>query len=210
MGPRDTLLAGFAKQLGHPRGRAGQAVVRLLNNVNRGPVTGAVEALAVRRGETALDLGFGGGLGLDLLLRATEGGTVHGAEISETALARARRTFPKNLAAGRLVLHQAGMAELPLGDGTIDAALTVNTVYFIPELAPAFAEIARVLADGGRFVVGVGDPEMMRDMPFTSHGFRLRPPEEIETALGDAGLELRRHDRLGDGPRAFHLLVAGR
>ncbi|WP_134662489.1 MULTISPECIES: class I SAM-dependent methyltransferase [unclassified Amycolatopsis] len=210
MGPRDTLLAGFAKQLGHPRGRAGQAVVRLLNNVNRGPVTGAVEALEIRRGETALDLGFGGGLGLDLLLRATEGGTVHGAEISETALARARRTFPKNLAAGRLVLHQAGMAELPLGDGTIDAALTVNTVYFIPDLVPAFAEVARVLADGGRFVVGIGDPAMMREMPFTSHGFRLRPPEEIEKALADAGLELRRHDRLGDGPRAFHLLVAGR
>ncbi|MFE3178505.1 class I SAM-dependent methyltransferase [Amycolatopsis sp. NPDC059090] len=210
MGPRDTLLAGFAKQLGHPRGRAGQAVVRLLNNVNRGPVTGAVDALEIRRGETALDLGFGGGLGLDLLLRATEGGTVHGAEISETALARARRAFPKNLAAGRLVLHQAGMAELPLEDGTIDAALTVNTVYFIPDLAPAFAEVARVLSGGGRFVVGLGDPEMMREMPFTSHGFRLRPPEEIEKALADAGLELRRHDRLGDGPRAFHLLVAGR
>ncbi|MBB1158800.1 MULTISPECIES: class I SAM-dependent methyltransferase [Amycolatopsis] len=209
MGPRDTLLAGFAKQLGHPRGRAGQAVVRLLNNVNRGPVTAAVEALEIRRGETALDLGFGGGLGLDLLLRATEGGAVHGAEISETALARARRTFPKNLAAGRLVLHQAGMAELPLGDGTIDAALTVNTVYFIPDLAPAFAEVARVLSGGGRFVVGIGDPSTMREMPFTSHGFRLRPPEEIEQALADAGLELRRHDRLGDGPKAFHLLVAG-
>ena len=209
MGPRDTLLAGFAKQLGHPRGRAGQAVVRLLNNVNRGPVTAAVEALEIRRGETVLDLGFGGGLGLDLLLRATEGGTVHGAEISETALARARRTFPKNLAAGRLVLHQAGMAELPLGDRTIDAALTVNTVYFVPDLAPAFAEVARVLSGGGRFVVGIGDPAMMREMPFTSHGFRLRPPEEIEQALADAGLELRRHDRLGDGPKAFHLLVAG-
>ncbi|WP_409186122.1 class I SAM-dependent methyltransferase [Amycolatopsis sp. VS8301801F10] len=210
MGPRDTVLAGFAKQLGHPRGRAGQAVVRLLNNVNRGPVTGAVEALEIRRGETALDLGFGGGLGLDLLLRATDGGTVHGAEISETALARARRKFPKNLAAGRLVLHHAGMADLPLEDGTVDAALTVNTVYFVPDLAPAFAEVARVLSGGGRFVVGIGDPAMMRDLPFTGHGFRLRPPEEIENALAGAGLDLRRHDRLGDGPRAFHLLVAGR
>ncbi|WP_406636199.1 class I SAM-dependent methyltransferase [Amycolatopsis sp. WGS_07] len=210
MGPRDALLAGFARQLGHPSGRAGQAVVGLLNKVNRTEVSGAVDALEIRPGETALDLGFGGGLGLDLLLRATAGGTVHGAEISETALAKARRRFPKNLAAGRLVLHQAGMAELPLDDGTVDAALTVNTVYFIPDLTPAFAEVARVLARGGRFVVGLGDPEMMRKMPFTSHGFRLRPPEEVTKALSDAGFELRRHDRLGSGPQASHLLVAGR
>ncbi|WP_020661245.1 class I SAM-dependent methyltransferase [Amycolatopsis benzoatilytica] len=207
MGPRDKVFAGLARQLGHPQGLAGKAVARILNRVNRGPVTAAVEALAVQHGETALDIGFGGGLGLDLLLRA--GATVHGADISETALARARKTFPKNLAAGRLVLHQAGMASLPLEDGTIDAALTVNTAYFVPDLAPAFAEVARVLSPGGRFVVGIGDPETMNSMPVTSHGFQLRAPQEIEDALVEAGLELRRHDRLG-GPRSFHLLISGR
>ncbi len=200
----------MARQLGRPHGPAGHVVARMLNRANRGPVTAAVDALAVRPGETTLDIGFGGGLGLDLLLRASAGGTVHGAEISETALARARRSFPKNLDAGRLVLHQAGMAELPLEDGAIDAAITVSTVYFIAALGPAFAEVRRVLAAGGRFVAGIADPEAMKAMPFTAHGFRLRPPEEVERALADAGLEVRRHDRLGDGPRAFHLLVAGR
>lgn len=201
------MFAGLARQLGHPQGFAGTAVTRLLNRVNRRPVTAAVEALEVRPGETALDIGFGGGVGLDLLLRA--GAEVHGAEISETALSRARRTFPKNLSAGRLVLHRAGMAELPLADGTIDAALTVNTVYFVPSLTPAFAEVARVLSPRGRFVVGIGDPEDMKKMPMTAHGFRLRPPSEVEDALVEAGLELRRHDRLGES-RTFHLLVAGK
>ncbi|MBB4689420.1 class I SAM-dependent methyltransferase [Amycolatopsis jiangsuensis] len=210
MGPREKVLAGLARQLGKPSGPAGLAVARLLNRANRGPVTGAVEAAAVRPGETALDIGFGGGLGLDLLLRATAGGTVHGADISATALARARRKFPANLAAGRLRLHQAGMAALPLDDGQVHAALTVNTVYFVPDLAAAFAEVARVLAAGGRFVVGVGDPGAMAAEPFTGHGFRLRPVAELEEALATAGLKPVRHERVGSSGRAFHLLVSRR
>ncbi|GAA3548808.1 hypothetical protein GCM10022222_35470 [Amycolatopsis ultiminotia] len=204
------MLAGLARQLGRPSGPAGYALARLLNRVNRGPVTAAVEALAVRHGETALDIGFGGGLGLDLLLRATAGGTVHGADISATALARARRAFPANVAAGRLRLHEAGMAALPLADGQVQAALTVNTVYFVPDPEEAFAEVARVLTAGGRFVVGVGDPGTMAAEPFTGHGFRLRPVDELAAALAAAGLEPRRHDRIGDRDRAFHLLVAER
>jgi SAM-dependent methyltransferase len=207
MGPRNTLLAGLARQLGHPRGLRGRAVGRLLNRANRGRVTAAVEALAVRRGETALDIGFGGGLGLDLLLRATNGGTVHGVELSATMLTDARRAFPENVAAGRLVLHEGTMTALPLPDASVTAAITVNTVYFVSDLAAAFTEIARVLAPGGRFVLGIGDPAAMAKAPFTEHGFRLRPVEELEHALATAGLEVRRHDRIGEGLAAFHLLV---
>jgi ubiquinone/menaquinone biosynthesis C-methylase UbiE len=54
-------------------------------------VAGAVDALGLRDGETAAHIGFGGGTGLALLLdRVGEQGTVHGVDISETILARAR------------------------------------------------------------------------------------------------------------------------
>jgi arsenite methyltransferase len=110
----------------------------------------------------------------------------------------------------RLSLHEATMTALPLADGSVDALITVNTVYFVEDVELAFAEIARVLRPSGRAVVGIGDPSMMARLPFTPHGFRLRPVEQLVSALGGAGLGQVRHERVGQGERAFHLLVAAR
>lgn len=210
MGPRDTLLAGLARQLGNPSGMTGRAVGRILNRTNRGMVRAAVEALDLQRGETALDIGFGGGLGLDLLLRACDGGTVHGVDISDTMIAKVRAAFPRNIAAGRLRLHRGSITELPLEDASMAAVITINTVYFVDDLGAAFAEVARVLTPGGRFALGVGDPDAMAAMPFTRHGFHIRPVTDIETALAGAGLTLQRHERIGEGKRAAHLLLTVR
>ncbi|QRP48144.1 class I SAM-dependent methyltransferase [Amycolatopsis sp. FDAARGOS 1241] len=210
MGPRDTLLAGLARQLGHPSGIAGRAVGRILNRRNRGTVTAAVAALELQPGETALAIGFGGGLVLDLLLRAAAGGTVHGVDVSDTVIAKARAAFPQNIAAGRLRLHRGSISALPLEDASMAAAITINTVYFVADLDGAFAEVTRVLAPGGRFVLGIGDPDAMAAAQVTDHDYHLRPVAEIETALGEAGLILRRHERVGESTRAAHLLVANR
>jgi hypothetical protein len=56
-----------------------------------------------------------------------------------------------------------------------DGAITLNTIYFIPELDLAFAELARVTKSSGRVVIGLGDPDAMAGTPLTQHNFRLRP-----------------------------------
>jgi len=67
------------------------------------------------------DIGFGGGLGLDLLLAQTrKGGRVHGVEPSPDMLNRARKAHHEEIAAGRLALHEAGMESLPITDGALD------------------------------------------------------------------------------------------
>ena len=65
----DRVLSALAAQLGHPRGLHGRVVGRLLNRTNKAATTGAVHALDLPDDGVAADLGFGGGAGLDLLLR---------------------------------------------------------------------------------------------------------------------------------------------
>jgi SAM-dependent methyltransferase len=96
------------------------------------------------------------------------------------------------------------MTDLPLADGSIDAAMTVNTIYVVPD--DAFAELARIISPTGRLVLG--DPDAMRRDPVTAHAFRLRRLAEVQSALTAAGLTLADHRRVGGGPDAFHLLVA--
>ncbi|MDF0532081.1 methyltransferase domain-containing protein [Tsukamurella sp. 8F] len=206
--PRTAWLRTVGKQLGHPSGPLGAVVARVLNRGNRGPIAAAIAELELTGTETVADVGFGGGIGLDLLLAGLGGGLVHGVDPSTAMIERARKAHASALTAGRLTLHEGTMEQLPFGDGALDGWITLNTVYFAPDLAAAAHGLRRVLTPTGRGVVGIADPDWMGRQAFTQHGFRLRPVDDIIAALEVAGLEVER--RTFDDPRAtepFNLLV---
>lgn len=186
-------------------------VARILNRSNARQISMAVNAVGLRDGEVAADVGFGGGLGLELMLeKVGASGRVHGVDVSADMVGRAARRFRREVAGGRLALHVGSLTKLPLDDAGLDAAITVNTVYFVADLAPALEELARVLKPTGRLAVGIGDPDAMARMPMTPYGFRLRPVNEIVAAARASGLELRSHTEAGEGVRAAHVLVFSR
>lgn len=113
---------------------------------------------------------------------------MHGVEVSDDMLDRARRQFRSDIDSGRLRLAQGSLTAMPFGDATLDAVITVNTVYFVDDLDAVCTELARTLRPGGRAAIGVGDPEAMRRLPVTPYGFRLRPVADIVAALERAGL----------------------
>jgi ubiquinone/menaquinone biosynthesis C-methylase UbiE len=76
-------------------------------------------------------------------------------------LSLAARRFRRACSQGRLRLHSGSLTDLPLADAQIDALITVNTIYFVPDLDRAFAELSRVLKASGRVVIGLGDPDAM-------------------------------------------------
>jgi len=208
--PRHVLDRLVARQLGHPTGLLGVVIARMLNKGNAPTITAAVAALELAGTETAADIGFGGGLGLDLLLASTAG-HVHGVEPSPDMIQRARRSHPREVAAGRLHLHAGTMDALPLAAASLDGWISLNTVYFVADLAPAFADLRRVLRPSGRGVLGVADPGWLGRQPFARHGFLVRPVDEITGALADAGFHVERRttpaSRSTGGGAPYNLLI---
>ena len=208
---RGRVMAKLAAQLGHPRGVPGRVIGRMLNRSNKAAIAAAVDALEIPSGAVVADFGFGGGIGIELLLdRLGDSGQVHGIDRSTTMLAAAAQRFSHEITTGRLALHQAPIERLPLATGSVDAAITLNTLYFIADLAGALNELARVLKPGGRLVIGLGDPDAMARQTVTAHGFGLRSIAQVTDALRDAGLDVDRDRRVGNGEDAFHLLVTRR
>lgn len=207
MSIRDRVLSTIAGQLGNPHGTLGKGFAFILNRGNHRAIAGAVAAAGIASGATVADIGFGGGAGLSMLLeRVGANGTVHGFEISPDMLARARAEFASEIDSGRMRLAEGPMTALPLPDNALDAAITVNTIYFVPDLDAACRELVRVIGPGGSLVVGIGDPDAMAKMPFTAYGFTLRPVAEVIAALERAGCIVD-HQRLA-APIPHHLLVA--
>jgi arsenite methyltransferase len=206
----DVLLRTLSRQLGGPSGPLGGLVARMLNKGNAAAITAAVETLDLTGSETVADIGFGGGFGLGLLLDATkDDGRVHGVEPAADMLTRARKKRRVEIAAGRLELHEATMESLPFHAHALDGWISVNTIYFVDDLAVALREMTRVLAPGGRGVLGIADPEWMSRQPFTKHGFALRPVTDVLADMRSVGLTPEHHTLGGRGPM-FHLLAGVR
>lgn len=196
------LRAAISRQLSRPSGRAGRAVAALMNRGNRGLNARAIALLDVRPGHRVLDLGFGGGLTFSPLL--TAGAIVVGVDRADDMVRAAQERHRDDVAAGRLSLAPGEVRSLPLDDASVDRVLTVNTVYFWPDLGVAFAEIRRVLAPGGRLVIGVRDGSVMRRVDLDV--FTLRTPQDLVGALHDAGFVAVEVRSAPDG--ATHLITA--
>lgn len=202
----DVVLRTISRQLGGPSGALSPLVAWALNKGDGPEIAAAIGALDLTGWEEVADIGFGGGLGLDLLLDQTrDGGRVHGVEPSQDMLRRARKAHPAQVAAGRLALHEAGMESLPIADGALDGWISVNTVYFVQDLPSAFAELRRVLTPSGRGVLGIADPERMARQAVTRSTFTVRPVADVVAALAAAGLSVEQ--RTMPGSAAYRLLV---
>lgn len=153
---------------------------------NAKPNAIARAALGLRDGESLLELGCGPGHALQALLGDPHLKRAIGLDWSETMLAQAARRNRPALETGRLALVRGDFAGLPFDEGSADAVLAVNVVYFMS--ATAVGEACRVLCPGGRLVLYATHGSAMRRWPFAGrHSHRLFDRKRLAALLAEAG-----------------------
>jgi ubiquinone/menaquinone biosynthesis C-methylase UbiE len=167
-----------------PSGEAGAA--HYLNpEEHEKSFTTALDALELTPADRYLELGIGGG---QLLERALE--TVRsavGVDHSPDMLVLTRARNAEAVTSGRLRLLEGDVHDLPLRDGEFTSVACVNAFFFIERPAEFLAEVHRMLAEGGRFVLVTALPGGNSSSGPWGPALRTYEPEVLRAMLVDAG-----------------------
>ena len=133
----------------------------------------AVEQLDIKATDKALDIGFGGGVTIEEMLRKIDTGKIYGIEFSQVMVEQAKQKFKAEIESDKVSVEFGDVKQLPFAESTFDKICTVNTIYFWDEPLTNLKEIKRVLKSDGKLVVGIRSADKMKELPVTQYNFRL-------------------------------------
>jgi arsenite methyltransferase len=198
------LLDVLVSQLARPHGVLSRVIAPLLDRNNHTINLHVAAALNVAPGERVLEVGFGGGVGLAMLLAHEPSAVLSGVEVSPEMLRRCQRRF-----GDKVQLAQGSVERLPYADAAFDKLFGVNVCYFWPDLSRALQELRRVLSPGGLLVLGIRPPETLQRLQFAEAGHRVWSATQYVEALTAAGFAQAAAQRVPD-PDGAHVVSARR
>lgn len=208
-----------ARLLGKPEGELGIALGKVMNENNAQVIEAAYRRLGLQTGHSVLEIGFGNGHTVPLLMKQAETLNYVGIDISETMVAEATSFNQPLIDAGRAAFHFAAAGSLPCADASVDRAVAVNVIYFWPDPVHELSEIRRVLRPDGMSVIAATDAASATAYPFAraEFGFYAREADALVALHRQAGFSavaIEPFDDMGRRPdgttfaRHYHFVVA--
>ncbi|MDR1035491.1 MAG: class I SAM-dependent methyltransferase [Deltaproteobacteria bacterium] len=192
MGILTKILRPVFRNAARPSGPVGRVFLAMMNRGHTPLSKWGLARLETGPDFHVLDIGCGGGKNIARLLERIPLGKVFGLDISPTSVKASVSLNRKAVLDGRADIRQGGSDGIPWPDGSFDAVTAFETVYFWPDWPASFAEVRRVLKQGGTFLICNSSTRTLSQGP--SAGFWTEvvdlkdpPSEEICEALDEAG-----------------------
>jgi ubiquinone/menaquinone biosynthesis C-methylase UbiE len=164
------------RMFGRPKGILGRLGGIVMVRTNQKCAAWVIDLLGIQPNDSVLEVGFGPGVGIELLARLVSGGYVAGIDPSEEMIEQAKARNVKAIERGRLDLRYGSAESLPFEGNTFTKALAINSMQVWPDAVAGLREMQRVMKPGGRIALGFtpysgqsknGLPEMLGAAGFT-------------------------------------------
>ena len=182
-------VMSFFENTRKPVGLGGKIMVAMMNFGHSAMAEWGLSFLQPAPDAMVLDCGCGGGANIKTLLKLCPNGKVQGIDYSAVSVEKARKVNARAIAAGRCTVQQASVAELPFEAEQFDVVTAFETVYFWSPVNIALSEVARVLREGGCFLISLeaSDPELGKMWTERIDGMVVYTPAELEERLHEVG-----------------------
>lgn len=144
------------------------------------------DALSLGGGDILVDLACGAG-GPGTWVAREADATLIGVDLSRVGIRLAReRSVAQQLSGAGFVV--GSVDHLPVADRSVMGVMSLDSLQYVPDKRMTFAEVARVLGDGGRiaFTAFEVDAERVRDVPVLG----VDPIVDYSVLLREVGLEV--------------------
>ena len=179
----------IARQSHCPTGLLGRLIGYIMSAETATANEEALTLLDLQPSDRLLEVGFGHGRTIERAATALATGFIAGIDLSEEMVRMAERRCRHLSPQGKVALMVGDSDHLPFPDQHFDKALSVHTVYFWADPGAHLREIRRVLADGGRLVLGFHSMEDKRAADFPASVYTFYTVEEVGGLLEASGFE---------------------
>jgi ubiquinone/menaquinone biosynthesis C-methylase UbiE len=192
MSAADKVIAQCRK----PSGLFGRFILWEMNRQHSKLTDWGLSHVTIKKTNTILDVGCGGGRTISKLAELASDGKVHGIDYSEESVTAAHRNNTRWIDIGRVSIREGNVSQLAFDDGTFDLITAIETHLFWPDLPNDFRELARVLRPGGTLLIvaeiyrGGKHLEGVRKKIFDRHlaaNMNLLTPDEHRALFTNAG-----------------------
>jgi ubiquinone/menaquinone biosynthesis C-methylase UbiE len=136
-----------------PSGIKGRLFAWLMERMNAAAYARAIDALKPTDSERFLEIGFGSGRFVELLIEAAPRSLIAGVDPTQTMVSVARNRRRISGAASQVDLREGSDAALSWPKESFDAVIAIHNFQFWSNPSHSLMEIRRVLKPGGRIVI---------------------------------------------------------
>jgi ubiquinone/menaquinone biosynthesis C-methylase UbiE len=177
----------IANQFKNPTGLFGRFTSNLMIKNNHHNYQTMIKELDVRPGEKILEIGYGPGVGLNMLATECADCKIYGLDFSPLMYKRARKYNKAFLDKGTMVLEQGDFLKQDFIEKDFDKIFCLNVIYFWDELHTPFVKAFSLLKQGGLFCFYMASKESLVKMKAPDAVFNKYAIEEVESRLKSAG-----------------------
>ena len=183
----------FMRMFGRPQDVLKRVGGIIMARTNQQCAAWVIDLLNIQSHERVLEVGFGPGVGIQLLARSASAGYVAGVDASEAMVEQATARNMQAIESGRVDVRHGSVERLPFEDHTFDKTLAINSMQVWPDAVAGLREMWRVLKPGGRIALAFtpysgqpksGVPAMLTAAAFTE-------AHVVETELGFCVLAIK-------------------
>lgn len=147
----------IATQFKKPSGLFGLLSASIMMKANKIKYEKLIKDMDLQPAEKILEIGYGPGIGIDMIARACPSCTVHGIDFSDLMYRRASKYNKKYLNNNTVLLQYGDFIKTPFMNTYYNTIFCLNVIYFWDVLQEPFKKVFALLKTGGAFYAYIPD-----------------------------------------------------